>query len=154
MTQTTETTVPFTGDLLDFAKDYAHECAARGEFPSVMHVVSDEICETGPFVFDGLTLDMLDMLVMATIAIVGRAEVRWAAFQAPVWVDITGDVAGFLTAPKPHPLVKEGLALIIVDAEGADYWTCTVERHDDAVSLVGWHETSQGPCCDANGVCS
>jgi len=150
--------IPFGGDLIDHARDYAEQCAeslADSEsFPTVLHVVSDEECTTRPWDLDGLHVSDLRSLAAMASALISSSEAKWMAIQVGVWMDITGDAAALLSNPKPHPLVSEGLALVIIDAEGSDFHVAEVQRRGDCASLSRWHEMPQGLCCDANGVCS
>lgn len=156
MTTTLER-IPFGGDLINYARDYAAEQAESlsdsEQFPTVLHVVSSEECTTVPMEIEGLELPELHAMAAMLSRLVSASDVAWVALQTPIWMDITGDVAALIANPKPHPLVSEGLALLVIDAEGADFHVAEVKRNE-RVSLSRWHETQQGPCCDANGVCS
>lgn len=157
MTATLER-IPFGGDLIDHARDYAEQCAESltdsEQFPTVLHVVGNEECTTRPWDLEGLNVGDLRSLSTMASALIGASDVKWMAVQTGVWMDITGDVAGLLSNPKPHPLVFEGLALLIIDAEGADFYVAEVQRRTDCANLTRWHATAQGPRCDVNGVCS
>ena len=151
-------TVPFTDDLLDYSKDYAQECASsltgREEFPILMHVVANDECLTVPLSLDKIDVEGLRSLSAFCSRLIDASVASWLAIQVPVWTDITGNIAALSSDPRPHALACEGLAVLIIDNEGADFYAADVRRHGDGVSLGSWHMTAQGPSCDKNGVCS
>jgi hypothetical protein len=148
--QSTLAATPFTGDLLEYARAYAE----RDPEVAVMHIVEGHECTTVPFGVGEVDVREMRFVIAPTAALVASTEVSWVAIQIPVWMDITGDIAASLDAPKPHPLVVEGLALLIIDADGADFHVAEVHRPEEGPRLERWHLTEQGPSCDTNGVCS
>jgi len=135
------TATQFTGDLLEYAQDYAETTTE-----TTIHVVSHGECTTEPFrAFDELDVSDFETLTTMMSDLMRYSEVDWAAVQIGVWLDLTGKIAALLTAEQPNPLATESLALVVIDAEGQDFW---VRQSGE------WHVLEDAPCCDANGVCS
>jgi len=135
------TATQFTGDLLEYAQDYAETT-----IETTIHVVSHGECTTEPFrVFDELDASDFETLTTMMSDLMRYSEVDWAAVQIGVWLDLTGKIAALLTAEQPNPLATESLALVVIDAEGQDFWV----RQDGE-----WHMLEDAPRCDASGVCS
>lgn len=147
-------TTIFTGDLIEHAQDYALGCAASGDFPTILHVVSGEEITTTPFALGGLAAPDLTLLASMASGLVEASQVSWVALQTPVWMNPTGDIAALYSEPKPHVLASEALAILVIDGEGTDFYVAEVQRREDSVNLLRWHMVEQGPNCDANGVCS
>ncbi len=155
MITTERSTTIFGGDLIEHAQGHAIECAETlGDFPTTLHVVSGEEITTTPFSIEGLEKSDVTALAGMTSRLIDASEISWVALQTGIWTDMTGLVLGLIHQPRPHPLATEGVAIVVIDNEGADFYVAEVQRRADSVNLTSWHTTTQGPSCDANGVCS